>query len=116
MERASTYRMTEQPHAKINVAADFSKFPAGRYLNDGKFSGEAFRERLVSLLAAGKKVLVELDGTYGYGSSFLEEAFGGLVRVCKFSSAELHKRLDIETKSQNLKKEVWSYIDGAKPS
>jgi hypothetical protein len=67
---------------RINIALDFSKFPGGRYRRLGKFSGEEFREdRLLPALRAGEKVEVVLDGTAGYGSSFLEEAFGGLVRA-----------------------------------
>ena len=29
----------------------------------------------------GEKIIIDLDGTYGYPPSFLEEAFGGLVRA-----------------------------------
>jgi len=29
----------------------------------------------------GSKLLVDLDGGYGYATSFLEEAFGGLARL-----------------------------------
>lgn len=70
---------------KIHVARDFSRFPGGRYKKDGPYSGEAFREEmlvpaLLEALKSNSVVEVELDGTAGYASSFLEEAFGGLVR------------------------------------
>ena len=43
--------------------------------------GEGSRERfLEEPLTKGEHVTVEFDGTVGYGSSFLEEAFGGAVR------------------------------------
>lgn len=65
----------------INVANDFSMYPGGRYLTDGDGNGTDFRERFLRpALATGKPVTVVLDGAYGYPSSFLEEAFGGLVR------------------------------------
>ena len=61
----------------VNVARDFTRFPSGRYKRNGSTSGEAFRERfLEEPLRRGEVVQVELDGTIGYGSSFLEEAFG----------------------------------------
>ncbi|QEX16038.1 hypothetical protein FRZ44_13300 [Hypericibacter terrae] len=98
----------------IAIARDFSEVPAGRFERDGPFSGEAFRERhLKPALSAGQAV-VNLDGTEGYGSSFLEEAFGGLVRRGYFSASELHKRLKIVSRDQALVDEVWEYIDRAK--
>ena len=69
---------------KINIAKDFNRFPSGRYKRLGTTSGEGFREQFLEQpLAAGKMITVELDGTIGYGSSFLEEAFGGLIRCQK---------------------------------
>tara|TARA_R110002020_G_scaffold10801_22_gene41093 strand:- start:17021 stop:17338 length:318 start_codon:yes stop_codon:yes gene_type:complete len=66
----------------INVARDFSKFPAGRYKAKGKGSGQEFRDKfLVPALDAKERVIIELDGAAGYPPSFLEEAFGGLVRL-----------------------------------
>lgn len=66
----------------IKVAIDFTRFPYGRYRSQGKFSGEAFRDDvLLPLLTDGQAVEVDLDGTSGLSPSFLEEAFGGLVRA-----------------------------------
>ncbi len=65
----------------IRIASDFSRFPAGRYTTDGPYSGQGFLEKkLIPALQEGGSVKIVLDGTMGYGSSFLEEAFGGLVR------------------------------------
>ena len=101
---------------KIKVAEDFSPTPAGRYLADGPFSGEAFRERLLKpSLARHGTVTVDLDGVRGYASSFLEEAFGGLVAEGGFSGPELHERLKIESKHPSYVYEIWRYIDDAAP-
>lgn len=65
----------------IRVATDFSRFPGGRFRRDSEFSGEQFRDDVLKpALAHYDRVIVLLDGTSGYPSSFLEEAFGGLVR------------------------------------
>lgn len=98
--------------AKINVARDFSRWPAGRYRADGPFSGEVFRDDiLVPALDKAELVEVELDGARGYGSSFLEEAFGGLVRLGKFTSDQLLKRLRLVSKDDpSLSQEIRSYI------
>ncbi len=77
----------------IKVARDFSECPGGRLRDNGPFSGQEFRDDYliphVEALQNGEKLIVDLDGGDGYGESFLEEAFGGLVRrmgqdvICK---------------------------------
>lgn len=66
----------------INVGKAFSRYPFGRYEKDGSGSGEEFRERLLlpHIRDGVSSVTIELDDAVGYGSSFLDEAFGGLVR------------------------------------
>jgi hypothetical protein len=99
---------------RIKVAEDFSPRPAGRYLTDGPFSGGAFRKRLLKpSVARHEAVTVDLDGVRGYASSFLEEAFGGLVKEEGFSGPELHQRLRIESKHPSYVYEIWRYIDEA---
>lgn len=66
---------------RISIARDFSPYPAGRVPEDGPFNGTTFRDEV--LLPAFKKhgnVAVDFDGLFSCGSSFLEEAFGGLLR------------------------------------
>jgi len=101
---------------EIRVARDFSRYPAGRFRDDGPYSGEAFREDfLLPALHAGEQVVVDLDGVRGYGSSFLEEAFGGLVR--KGVTQSLIKRLVLlRSVDKSLIEEVEDYIEhGAEP-
>lgn len=95
----------------INIAKDFSKFPAGRNRRDGNYSGEEFRvKHLAPALEKGGEVVVELDGTLGYGSSFLEEAFGGLIREHNFTSEELLQRLKLKSSRPSYLKEIEGYI------
>lgn len=99
---------------RISVASDFSPFPAGRYRADGPFPGEVFRdEKLIPALQVNDEVIVDLDGANGYGSSFLEEAFGGLVRS-GFSESDLRRRLKIESSRQSYTSRVWKYIHEGK--
>ena len=65
----------------ISVVDTIGKFPFGRTKNDGSASAEEFRDDyLIPALNKHDIVNVELDGVMGYPYSFLEEAFGGLVR------------------------------------
>lgn len=97
-------------HIKI---ADWSVCPGGRYRADGDFSGEAFRDDiLVPALRAAEYVTVNTDGTRGYGSSFLEEAFGGLLRV-GFSRKEILQKLAIQSQESSIPDEIFFYIKNA---
>ena len=86
----------------IVIAQDFSKFPAGRYRGDGEASGAAFRDLLVDALNGSERVLVVFDGVAGFGSSFLEEAFGGLVREHHMDKAFLDQHLHLRTEDPDL--------------
>jgi hypothetical protein len=86
---------------KISIAMDFSSYPAGRSRRDGEFSAERFREDILipALRDAEEhegRVVVVLDGVFGYSSSFLEETFGGLVRRNIFRPEWLRRSLLIE--------------------
>ncbi|WP_110968340.1 STAS-like domain-containing protein [Pseudomonas huaxiensis] len=101
--------------SKIKISQDFSEYPAGRYRADGDFSGEVFREDLlIPELMSSDIVEVNFDGSMGYGSSFLEEAFGGLVRLKKFTKESLHQKLKLKySEDPFLIHEIWHYIDSA---
>jgi STAS-like domain of unknown function (DUF4325) len=93
----------------INIAKDFSRAPAGRFVSDGPNSGERFRtEFLVPALASNQPVTLELDGTRGYGSSFLEEAFGGLLRL-GYAAADLVRRISFRSSDPSLIQEIKGY-------
>lgn len=70
---------------KINISKDFSITPGGRFIHEGEFSGEKFRKEILfpmyeESLKNNEKLIIDFDGCFGYATSFLEEAFGGLVR------------------------------------
>ena len=101
---------------RIEIATNFSRYPGGRYRALGKFSGEQFRDDvLIPSLQENAEVLVVLDGTVGYGSSFLEEAFGGLVRN-GFSLDQLEGKLKLVANDPDFltySTEIWQYIRDA---
>lgn len=101
----------------INIASDYSPEPFGRYPQDGDSNGTTFREDLLKpALLSADLVTIVFDGAEGYGSSFLEESFGGLVRLEGFKPTDLHKQLQLVSNDDpSLVSEVWEYIDTAKP-
>ena len=89
---------------RLSIAEDFSRYPAGRTRRDGPNSGERFRDDFLvpafsAALRDGTKLIVSLDGVYGYSSSFLEETFGGLVRLRRFPPEVIERNLLIEATS-----------------
>ncbi|WP_313583320.1 STAS-like domain-containing protein [Lacrimispora sp.] len=72
----------------ISIANDFSKTPGARNEKEGPNSGEKFRENILipkyyEAEKKGERLVVDLDGCYGFATSFLEESFGGMVRKLK---------------------------------
>ena len=85
----------------ISIAQDFSRTPGVRLIQQGGFSGEAFRDeilfpKMLEAIQKNQKIVVDLDYTAGYASSFLEEAFGGLVRR-GLSPEEILQHLEIKS-------------------
>lgn len=99
---------------KINIANDFSEVPGGRFIKEGNHSGELFRDELLikkyTQVEKDKDILeINFDGTYGFGTSFLEEAFGGLVRKYKKRNVWSHLRI-ISTEDETIPDNVKKYI------
>lgn len=96
----------------IHLAQEFSPCPAGRFQSDGPFPGATFRDTI--LLPAienndNEKVVIDFAGTEMAGSSFLEEAFGGMVRA-GVSEALLQKKLELNSPRPSDLKRIWRYI------
>ncbi|MEZ8745942.1 STAS-like domain-containing protein [Vibrio sp. 10N.222.54.F12] len=83
---------------QIKVINDFHSKPYGRFKTDAPgcefTAGEVFRdEHLSPALKEFDNVTVDLTGYNRYGRSFLDEAFGGLIRECGFTKSVLDKKL-----------------------
>jgi len=99
------------------IAEMFSRTPGARYRTDGPFSGEQFRDeilepRFVEAQRTGVGLTIVLDGTTGYATSFLEEAFGGLAR--KYGPAEVAKMIAfLSNDDPDLPVEIREYVTQA---
>ena len=99
-----------------SIANEYSKTPGGRFIHEGACSGEDFRKTVLKPLYLkckenGEELAVDLDGGYGYATSFLEEAFGGLVRELK--DPGVRKIKIISTEEPALVERVDQYITDA---
>lgn len=101
----------------FSVAEDFSADLGGRYIIDGDFSGQEFREKkLLRLVDAAFErrtpVRINFDGVESMPPSFLEEAFGGLARRRRNWSAEDLDRLVVLEAPRS--RAFWPYIEFAR--
>lgn len=92
------------------VAKEFSSTPGFRTKEEGPFPAVDFRDnllypRLKDAIENNDILMVDLDGSAGYGTSFLEEAFGGLIRECKLSYQDIKAHLQLKSDDDP------SYID-----
>ena len=99
---------------KIKISKDFSSTPGPRYIREGDFSAELFRKELLlpAMTEAIKKdtlLTVDVDGTSGYGKSFFEESFGGLIRNEGLKYDPIIKHLAIISEEEAIHKEKIYY-------
>lgn len=104
---------------KINVCKEYTDTPGGRYKEQGDFSGQDFRETMLEpkyleAIMKNEKLQIDLDGGYGYGSSFLEEAFGGLIRNLKDNYKQALDIIEIKSDDEpKLIEDIKRYIKEA---
>ena len=106
------------PKFNILVSTEFSETPGPRNREEGDFSGQQFLEEILKpkyeqALKNDEALLVDLDGTYGYATSFLESAFGGLARY--YEPDDILKRIRFKSNEEPyLIMEIETYIRDAR--
>lgn len=101
----------------LNVATEFSIIPSGRQLSDGSATGQHFYKILLDKLADLKndeQLTINFDGVLTAGSSFLDEAFAGLVRNNKISKKDFNKKIIIVANEHpEIKEKIEKYVKNA---
>lgn len=87
--------MEKQIELKVK---DFTEYPGPRYKHQGNKSGEEYYHEVLkssfkNAIETDSNLIVDLDGTAGYASSFIDEAFGNLIYDFDFS--EIKNRIEI---------------------
>ena len=101
----------------IKIARDFSETPGGRYVKEGKYSAEEFRDTILitrykEALRENATLVVDFDGCYGFAQPFLEEAFGGFVRKYHIRDS-LQKIKFVSTEDERIPGIVTEFIRDA---
>lgn len=100
---------------EIKVSKMYTETPGGRFKKDGEFSGEHFRDTflesyVLNAIKNKEKLIINLDGGYGYSAGFLEESFGGLVRKGYNANDLLEILIIVSNEEPELIEEIKSYI------
>lgn len=100
---------------KIIKIKDFSTTPGSRYKKEGRYSAEGFLEEVLEkeFLKIQNSVddilTVDLDGTFGYATSFLEEVFGGMAR--KYGADNIEDKINVVSSEEKwLLEDINGYI------
>lgn len=102
---------------KIVIAKDFSDTPGGRTIAEGDFSGELFREKILlpqyhEAISKKEKLEIDFDGAFGYPPSFLDESFGGLVKIIKQKNI-LDNIIIISNDDLTIERKIRKYVSDA---
>lgn len=78
-------KQMDKDNVVLRIAADYTRYPGPREETQGAFSGERFlaeqlRPKFLEAERSGVKLVVDLDGTEGYSTAFLDGSFGELAR------------------------------------
>lgn len=104
---------------EIKISRDYTSTPGPRYIKEGKWSGERLRDKVIfpafeKAIENNIKVFVDLDGTSGYGTSFLEEVFGGLIRLNELKYEDIVNALELKSDEEPyLIEDIYEYLQDA---
>lgn len=94
----------------INIKNDFSDSPGARYRKDGPNSGQQFYKEILKnkfeeAMQRGVKLEINLDGVWGYPSSFVSGSFGKL-SIEYSANVVLDTIVFISTESETRKERI----------
>ena len=79
---------------KIKISEEFSTEPFGR-LDGILFRDMILMPKLVRSHNTKEKIIIDFDDCYGISTVFLDEVFGGLIRIYKYNKKTILKRIKI---------------------
>lgn len=93
---------------KIVIAKDFGDTPGARYITDGPFSGQLFLEnylepKFLDAKENNQKLFIDLDGVFGYPSSFVSGSFGKL--SIKYTDSVVLDIIDFKSNENSIRLE-----------
>lgn len=111
-------KRTSHMVVRIHIAEELSSYPAGITDRDGPHNADSFREDVLLpkyLEAKGRdaELHVHLDGVRSFSASFLEAAFGGLIRKEDLDKGDLARRLKVvavEPVNQRYVDAIYRYL------
>lgn len=102
----------------INMTVDFSRLPGGIDEIEGTNTGEYFRKKFLIpvydyCLIKDEELNINFASSHGFAASFLEEAFGGMVRTGYDGKTMLRKMNFLTSEEPLLEDQIVNYITDA---
>lgn len=96
----------------IVFTKEFTDTPGGRYRAHGDWSGEEFRENILEpALRDHDFVVLDLNGAFGFASSFIDEAFGVLVERVGIKTVRSKLRIQLNDDPISLRKIEKAFVE-----
>jgi hypothetical protein len=90
---------------EIVFTKEFTDTPGGRFRKHGDWSGEQFRQDFLEpALRDNDFVVLDLNGAFGFPSSFIDEAFGVLVERVGIATIRQKLRVKLTDDPVTLRK------------
>jgi len=82
----------------VKIRDDYNWSTGSRLIIEGPHSGEDFRIKffypmIIDAIASNETLTIDFDGGIGYGTSWLEEVFGGVIRKDRVDAQDVRKHL-----------------------
>lgn len=99
---------------KIIFLKDFTKYPGGRFKTDGPYSGEHFKDYILTELKKYDTITINLDGVLGLPHSFIDGCFFDLIDYIdriKVESIEFPEEAQMIKEDYNLTAYLGDYLN-----
>lgn len=106
--------MSDIDMVKYIFIKEYTKYPGGRFVRLGPYSGEDFREKVLrEIFKSGKSIEIDATGVVtSFSPSFLDEAFGTLAKEYGFEKFKTTVRL-FSDDNPSLTEKMMYYVERA---
>jgi len=107
--------MSDEKIVRYNFSEKYSKYPGGRFIRLGPYSGEDFRDNVLRNIFETTDKSIEIDATgvvTSFSPSFLDECFGQLAK--EYGLELFNKKIKLfSSDNPKLSEKMMYYVERA---